>query len=93
MTRQQIAHRAGVSVKTLTNWCRPFRKELEALGLRPGMIVLPPVIVKWIADKFCIDLEAPSVRPFDKLRDRSKAKYALLRPSTPHYALLRKSAL
>jgi transposase len=59
MTRQQIAHRAGVSVKTLTNWCRPFRKELEALGLRPGMIVLPPVIVKWIADKFCIDLEAP----------------------------------
>ena len=56
MTRQQIAHRAGVSVKTLTNWCRPFRKELEALGLRPGMIVLPPVIVKWIADKFCIDL-------------------------------------
>ena len=42
MTRQQIAHRAGVSVKTLTNWCRPFRKELEALGLRPGMIVLPP---------------------------------------------------
>ena len=59
MTRQQIAHRAGVSVKTMTNWCRPFRKELEALGLRPGMIVLPPVIVKWIADKFCIDLEAP----------------------------------
>ena len=59
MTRQQIAHRAGVSVKTLTNWCRPFRKELEALGLSPGMIVLPPVIVKWIADKFCIDLEAP----------------------------------
>ena len=59
MTRQQIAHRAGVSVKTLTNWCRPFRQELEALGLRPGMIVLPPVIVKWIADKFCIDLEAP----------------------------------
>ena len=56
MTRQQIAHRAGVSVKTLTNWCRPFRKELEALGLRPGMIVLPPVIVKWISDKFCIDL-------------------------------------
>ena len=59
MTRQQIAHRAGVSVKTLTNWCRPFRQELEALGLRPGMIVLPPVIVKWISDKFCIDLEAP----------------------------------
>ena len=56
MTRQQIAHRAGVSVKTLTNWCRPFRQELEALGLRPGMIVRPPVIVKWISDKFCIDL-------------------------------------
>jgi len=33
------------------------RKELEALGLQPGMIILPPNIVQWICDKFCIDVE------------------------------------
>ena len=56
MTRQQIASYAGVTVKTLSNWMKPFEKELEALGLRPGMIILPPVIVKYISDKFCIDV-------------------------------------
>lgn len=57
MTRQQIAYHAGVTVRTLRNWCKPYRKELEAQGLRPGMIVLPPNIVGWICDKFCIDIE------------------------------------
>ena len=57
MTRQQIAYYAGVTVKTLRNWCKPYRQELEALGLRPGMIILPPNIVQWICDKFCIDVD------------------------------------
>jgi hypothetical protein len=57
MTRQQIAAYAGVSVKTLSKWCVPFRRELYELGLRPGMIVLPPNIVMWICDKFCIDID------------------------------------
>ena len=39
------------------NWCRPYRKELTRMGLKPGMRVLPPHIVKWIADRFSIDLE------------------------------------
>ena len=56
MTRQQIACYAGVSIKTLSNWMKPHHKELETLGLRPGMIVLPPVIVKYICEKFCIDV-------------------------------------
>jgi len=55
-TRQEIAGYAGVSVKTLSNWCKPYSKELEALGLQDGMIVLPPVIVQWICEKFCIDV-------------------------------------
>lgn len=56
MTRQQIAYYAGVSVKTLRNWCRPYSDELYKLGLRPGMVVLPPNIVMWIAHKFSIDI-------------------------------------
>ena len=57
MSKQQLADAAGVSVTTLMNWCRPFRKELEAMGLRPGMRVLPPKIVRFIAETLCIDLE------------------------------------
>ncbi len=56
MSKQQLADAAGVSVTTLMKWCRPFRKELEAMGLRQNMRVIPPNVVKFIAEKFCIDL-------------------------------------
>ena len=52
MARQQLAECAGVSVRTLSKWCIPFRHELDELGLRPGMIVLPPNIVMRICEKF-----------------------------------------
>ena len=57
MTRQQLAECAGASVRTLSKWCIPFRHELDESGLRPGMIVLPPNIVMWICEKFCIDID------------------------------------
>ena len=57
MSKQELAEAAGVSVGTLMNWCKPFRKELEAMGMTPGMRVLPPRIVMFIADKLCIDVE------------------------------------
>ena len=56
MSKQQLADRAGVSVGTLMNWCRPYRKELEAVGMKRNMRVLPPKVVKWIAEQFCIDI-------------------------------------
>ena len=48
--------KAGVSLNTLNRWCKPYKKELEAMGLQPKARLLPPVIVKFIADKLCIDL-------------------------------------
>ena len=57
MSIQQLADAAGVSVKVLMSWCRPYRKEFETMGLKPKDRVLPPVIVKFIAEKFCIDVE------------------------------------
>ena len=57
MTRQQLAYFAGVSVRTLSNWCKPYQQELETLGLKTNMIVLPPRVVQWICDKFCIDID------------------------------------
>jgi hypothetical protein len=56
MTKQQLADRTGVTVKTLMNWCRPYREELTHMGLRPRAKKLPPHIVEYLSEKFCIDL-------------------------------------
>ena len=57
MSKQQLAYAAGVSVDTLRAWCKPFEKEIMAMGLRPNARVLPPHIVRFIAEKFCIDVD------------------------------------
>ena len=56
MSKSELAHRAGVSLNTLANWCKPFREELEAMGRRPNAKVLPPHIVKYLTEKLCIDV-------------------------------------
>ncbi len=56
MTKQKLADKAGVSINTLNRWCKPFKAELEAMGLHPKARMLPPVVVKFIADKLCIDV-------------------------------------
>ena len=56
MSKQQLADCAGVSVNTLMKWCKPFMNELEQMGLSPNDKVLPPNIVKFLVEKFCIDL-------------------------------------
>ena len=57
MSKQQLADAAGVTTKTLMSWCDPYMKELESMGLLPNMKVLPPHIVRFISEKFCIDVE------------------------------------
>ena len=56
MSKQQLADAAGVSVDTLMRWLVPHRQELEALGIRPGMRVLPPKVVAYIVETLCIDV-------------------------------------
>lgn len=55
MSKQEIADHAGITLKTLSNWLKPYRQELEQMGMQPNMRILPPRIVQWICDKFCID--------------------------------------
>ena len=56
MSKSELADRAGVSVQTLMNWCRPFRQELEEMGMLPNAKVLPPHIVKFLSEKLAIDV-------------------------------------
>ena len=56
MSKSELAQRAGVSVNTLMNWCKPFSKELQAMGLQRNQKVMSPRVVMFIAEKLCIDL-------------------------------------
>ena len=56
MSKQQLADKAGVTTKTLKNWCRPFRQELATMGVKPTAKKLPPHAVAFLSEKFCIDV-------------------------------------
>ena len=54
MSKSELAQAAGVSVDTLMRWLSPHQQHLEALGMRPGMRVLPPKVVIYIVEALCI---------------------------------------
>ena len=56
MSKQQLADAAGVSVKVLMSWCKQYHAELEAMGVKTKTKVLPPNAVRFIAEKYCIDI-------------------------------------
>jgi DNA-binding XRE family transcriptional regulator len=56
MSKQELADAAGVTVKTLMNWCRPYREELAVMGLKPTAKKLPPHVVAYLSEIFCIDV-------------------------------------
>jgi len=56
MSKSELALAAGISLSTLARWMKPYRHELEALGMKPHMRVLPPRVVIFLVDQFCIDV-------------------------------------
>ncbi len=56
MTRQQLAACAGVDARTLRNWIEPHRELLLGMGMPKNKGALPPNVVKWIAERYCIDV-------------------------------------
>ena len=56
MTKQELAVCAGVSVKTLKSWLKPHQELLWNMGMPRGRGYLPPNVVKWLSDHFCIDV-------------------------------------
>ena len=57
MSKQQLADSAGVTVKTLMSWCKPYEEELGRMGMKPRAKVLPPNVVKFICERFTIIIE------------------------------------
>ena len=56
MTKTQMAECAGVCLETFNSWLEPHQAELTAMGYPPGRRSIPPNVVAWIAEQFCIDI-------------------------------------
>lgn len=57
MTKTQLAACAGVSVRTFSDWLAPIASELARMGYPPGKRSIPPNVVNYLAELFCIDIE------------------------------------
>ena len=55
-TKAQLADAAGVSPETLRRWLKTDRAFLETNGIRPTTKLFPPKVVKYLCDKYAIDL-------------------------------------
>lgn len=56
VSKKQIADALGISLPTLRTWLRPFRKELEKMGVSPTSKLLNPKATKFVCEKFDIEL-------------------------------------
>lgn len=56
MLKSELAAAAGVSRATFRRWLRSDAEYLRSLGVKPKAKMLPPKAVKYLIDKYCIDL-------------------------------------
>ena len=55
-TKKQLADAAGVSSDTFRRWLIADRAYLEQQGIPLRAKILPPHVVKFLCQKYCIDL-------------------------------------
>ena len=55
-TKIELSRAAGVSPETFRRWLKTDRAFLEANCIRPTTKLFPPKVVKYLCEKYCIDL-------------------------------------
>lgn len=56
-TKSQLAAMADVSVNTLRRWMHRYDDEFARMGVTRNTKLLPPIAVKFICDRYGIDVE------------------------------------
>ena len=59
MLKSELADRAGVSLSTFGRWFNRHTEELEWMGVTPRTKVLPPVAVRYVCERYGIDITNP----------------------------------
>ena len=55
-TKIELARAAGVSPETFRRWLKSDTAFLEANGITPTTKLFPPHVVRYLCDKYAIDL-------------------------------------
>ena len=55
-TKSELSRAAGVSPETFRRWLRSNRAFLEANGIRSTTKLFPPKVVKYLCEKYCIEI-------------------------------------
>lgn len=56
MTKFELAAAAGVSAATFRRWLKTDRAFLEASQITSRTKILPPKVVKYLCEKYCIEV-------------------------------------
>ena len=56
MLKSELAAAAGVSRDTFRRWLQSDVEYLREQGVKPTSKMLPPKVVKYLIDKYCIEL-------------------------------------
>ena len=54
--KYQLAKAAGVSMSTFRRWLKSDEIYLRLNGVSPNAKVLPPHVVKYLCEKYCIEV-------------------------------------
>ena len=57
MSKTELANAAGVSRDTFRRWLKTDEAYLSAQGIKSTAKVLPPQVVKYLINKYCIELQ------------------------------------
>ena len=55
-SKTQLAEAAGVSVATFRRWLKTDEAYLHSQGIQTSAKLLPPHVVRYLCEKYCIDL-------------------------------------
>ena len=56
MYKNELARAAGVSTAVFRTWMKSDKQALEAMGITPRQQLLPPVAVRYLCEKYVIDV-------------------------------------
>ena len=55
--KSELAQAAGVSLPTFRRWLLSDQEKLRQMGVSPSTKILPPIAVRYLCEKYCIDID------------------------------------